>query len=708
MEKLRKKMKKKRKEKRNVNTDDELPGAPISHKHVIEYGSTHVTSASPLHVTSLTCTHVTSLACTHVTPLRLVTCSVTGLAIGTLLLIANFQFGLQTGWVSMMSLPAALLACTALPQVTPAEAVFAQSVAVAVGTGPLAFGFVGVIPAVEKLLRPDETGGVRLAGQLFTLPELVTWAAALAFFGVFCAVPLRKHAIITEKLRFPSGSATATLIGVLTGTTAGRGANAGADAISGAELSGAELSGAEISGASPRDTNPAATNTITNTITSTLANTNTSPPISLLKNTFIFSSIFSAITYIFPILQNIPFLGSHLAHNYLWTFQLSPAYFGQGAIMGLPTVSHMLGGCVLGWAILAPLARHNEWVSPDSPPNDWENGIQGWILWTALSIMIADAVVGFVVFIVRSMIKLIHSNTKEFTMELSQLDGNDSLSDVPPNELVTSTTVISGLIISSLLCIILMLRLFGSQLVPIYSILLSLCLAFFFAVLAIRALGETDLNPVSGIGKLSQLIFAIVIPRSHKGAVLLNLVAGAIAEAGAQQAGDLMQDLKTGHLVGAAPRDQFIAQLLGTLWSVPLSAIVYYCYSHIYTIPGDRFRVPTAAVWVDCARLVLGQNLPKHALDCALVFAIIASFLSLIKNCYPNRTRWVPSGIAMGVGICNTPNFTLARFLGGMISSIWNHYNVSLDSTLMIIFCSGLILGEGCFSIVSMALTYFT
>lgn len=60
-----------------------------------------------------------------------------------------------------------------------------------------------------------------------------------------------------------------------------------------------------------------------------------------------------------------------------------------------------------------------------------------------------------------------------------------------------------------------------------------------------RALGETDLNPVSGVGKISQIVFAVVAP----GNIIANLIAGAIAEAGAQQAGDLMQDLKTGHLL---------------------------------------------------------------------------------------------------------------------------------------------------------------
>jgi OPT oligopeptide transporter protein len=72
-------------------------------------------------------------------------------------------------------------------------------------------------------------------------------------------------------------------------------------------------------------------------------------------------------------------------------------------------------------------------------------------------------------------------------------------------------------------------------------------LAMLVAVLAVRALGETDLNPVSGIGKLTQLSFAVLAP----GQVLPNLIAGAISEAAAMQAGDMMQDFKTAHLLGA-------------------------------------------------------------------------------------------------------------------------------------------------------------
>lgn len=57
-----------------------------------------------------------------------------------------------------------------------------------------------------------------------------------------------------------------------------------------------------------------------------------------------------------------------------------------------------------------------------------------------------------------------------------------------------------------------------------------LCKGSFFPI-RVRALGETDLNPVSGLGKISQLFFAWVQP----GNIVANIIAGGVAEAGAQQ-----------------------------------------------------------------------------------------------------------------------------------------------------------------------------
>lgn len=77
---------------------------------------------------------------------------------------------------------------------------------------PLSAGFVGVIPALENLLKPSEGGPLHLS-----MPKLIFWSLGVAFFGVFFAVPLRRQVIIKEKLKFPSGTATALMISVLHG-----------------------------------------------------------------------------------------------------------------------------------------------------------------------------------------------------------------------------------------------------------------------------------------------------------------------------------------------------------------------------------------------------------------------------------------------------------------------------------------------------------
>ena len=70
------------------------------------------------------------------------------------------------------------------------------------------------------------------------------------------------------------------------------------------------------------------------------------------------------------------------------------------------------------------------------------------------------------------------------------------------------------------------------------------------------------------------------------------------------RAGDLMQDLKTGHLLRASPRAQFYGQLIGSSLSIIVSATAYTLYQRAYTIPGPFFPAPTAYVWLSLARLL--------------------------------------------------------------------------------------------------------
>ncbi|CUM66240.1 uncharacterized protein PRCAT00003900001 [Priceomyces carsonii] len=646
-----------------------------------------------------------------------------GLLIGSVVLISNFQFGLQTGWVSMMSLPSALLGFAIFKyssfgkDFTDVENVYVQSIAVAVGTGPLAYGLIGIVPAIEKFLTKDESG---LHEKIkFSLSELIIWSFGLAFFGVFFAVPLREQVIVREKLPFPSGSATATLISVLYGTE---------NRLEEGELEAENFVNRKIRSRDAEmseSTSPVRDQEEVENQKKFISNLKT------MKITFMVSAAYTVISYFVPILKALPIFGSNLSNNYKWNFQPSPAYIGQGIIMGLPTVSYMLFGAILGWAVLAPLAKYKGWAPGDI--DDWVDGGQGWILWLSLSVMISDSLVSFAVVSFKSFKSVITSlkqrhqirivtqssnrimNQDENLEEEQEVrnDQKQEFKDVPASQLVGLKTTVIGLILSSAICVFTIKGVFGS-IVPVYATIIAIFLALLFSILGVRALGETDLNPVSGIGKLSQLIFAAVIPSNHPSKILINVIAGGIAEAGAQQAGDLMQDLKTGHLLGASPKALFTGQLIGTLYSVVLSSVMYKIYNMVYEIPSDSFRIPTAIIWIDCSRLVTGEGLPPKSFEFSVLFGIIFGSISLIKNVVPRShiyykyLVYLPNGVAVGIGIYNSPNFTLARFLGGLIAFWFLNYGIKSgkDNKIgMVIFSSGLVLGEGLLSGFTMLLT---
>ncbi|KAI9149134.1 putative oligopeptide transporter [Paramyrothecium foliicola] len=660
-----------------------------------------------------------------------------GLAVGTVICAANVYFGLQTGWVSIMSMPASLMGFGIFRLLrrhlkfpfSPVENVLLQSVACGMAIMPLGCGFVGVIPAMNYLLEPNEQGPLYL-----NVWQLIIWSLGLCYFGVVFAVPLRKQVIIRERLKFPSGFSTAVLISMLHGR--------------GGESSKQELDEAAKGGFAslvPRNEidSPHAIEDDPEPEMSASDKAEWASNMRLLLICFGISGIFTISTYFFPILRNLPVFGTVAAQTWLWTLNPSFAYIGQGIIMGTETTMHMLLGAILGWGVLSPLAKAKGWAPGDV--DDWEHGSKGWIVWISLAIMLADAIVSlsYVALqpIIGTTIAAFFSTVQEQIRQTSLMrrlshryslipdrdvgeterltatldDGNEedddewstteeTQEDAPPEHRIGPWTVVVGLVLSIALCIVTVHIVFG-DLVPVYATIIAVLMALVLSIMGVRALGETDLNPVSGISKLAQLFFAFIIPQTHKSSVLINLVAGAISEAGALQAGDLMQDLKTGHLLGAAPKAQFWGQVIGATAGAFLSAFIYQAYTRVYEIPGDLFQVPTAYVWIFTARLVTGKGLPYMAKECAIGAAVLFGFATILRTVSVGKKwrSWIPGGIAVAVGMYNVPSFTLARAIGGVIAWYWIHV-MRRSTTLLIILASGFILGEGFLSIVNLLL----
>jgi hypothetical protein len=220
----------------------------------------------------------------------------------------------------------------------------------------------------------------------------------------------------------------------------------------------------------------------------------------------------------------------------------------------------MLVGAIVGWGILSPLAKHQGWA-PGSI-DDWENGSKGWIVWASLSIMLADAIVSLGFVAAGPLVPFFRAAATRSAfprwwaksgtsgrrdgyappVDSPQAPENDqpqesdedgdgaddrSPTDCPPSQDISPRLALIGLPLSMIFCVG-SIRYVFRDIVPLYAIVTAVLVAIPLSVIAVRAMGVTDLNPVSGISKLAQLFFAVVIPRSNKAGILINLVAGAV------------------------------------------------------------------------------------------------------------------------------------------------------------------------------------
>jgi uncharacterized oligopeptide transporter (OPT) family protein len=114
-----------------------------------------------------------------------------------------------------------------------------------------------------------------------------------------------------------------------------------------------------------------------------------------------------------------------------------------------------------------------------------------------------------------------------------------------------------------------------------------------------------------------------------------------------------------------------------------------------------------------------------------LVFALFFGFISFLKTYsrtsqstsrWARYTRYLPSGVAFAIGFLNTPAFSIARLLGGILS-LWYHRRLASRERVqnrergtqssgasdikLIVIASGFVLGEGVVSVVGLVLRTF-
>ena len=223
--------------------------------------------------------------------------------------------------------------------------------------------------------------------------------------------------------------------------------------------------------------------------------------------------------------------------------------------------------------------------------------------------------------------------------------------------------------------------------------LVSVAFSFIASLVCCRSTGETDTAPVGAVGKVTQLLFA-VLPGAA-GNITTNLMAAGTTGAAGGAAADLLTDLKSGYLLGANPRRQFIAQFCGVFFGVLAVVPAWYLM-----VPDKKsleaFNPPATNMWKAVADLLTQgiNHLPTTALPAIVIGALIGMMLPVIEKLWPKAQPYLPS--AMGLGLAWVVPFqnSLSFLIGALIVTGWKKWNQKKSDTYAIPVASGLVAGE--------------
>lgn len=369
-------------------------------------------------------------------------------------------------------------------------------------------------------------------------------------------------------------------------------------------------------------------------------------------------------------------LGGALAVLAAWGFSLylGPTLIGAGFLVGPRIGISLLAGAIVSWGVLGPLVTHLGWVG--DAPMDVAGGARGWLLWPGAAIMVGDALMSLAL------------SYRTFLRALRRAPS--AAGDPAGAETIPGKWWILGLAAGTVLTCGVNLLLFD---IPLWMSALAIALSALLAAVAVRSTGETDINPIGPVGQVTQMVYGGVAP----GSVSTNLMAGAITAAGASQAADIMQDLKTGHLLGASPRKQLVAQLVGTVIGVLVVVPVFFVFISAYELGSEKLPAPAAFMWKAVAEIMTGglDMLPANAGWAMLAGLGFGALLPVIRKLAPRAAPYTPSGLAFGIAFIVFAFYSITIFAGAMAFALWQARRPGSAERFGFAVACGLIAGEG-------------
>ena len=229
---------------------------------------------------------------------------------------------------------------------------------------------------------------------------------------------------------------------------------------------------------------------------------------------FLGSAAFTIGKYFVSIPGSVPLpLGPRLS-QFGFAVELDPMLVSIGMLVGPYTTAAIAVGTAMSWGVMAPIAQSQGLVSG---PAMAMTGARGFILWPGITLLTFGALAQLVF----ALVDLAKSQTS------SQESAETSEAEDHPEQ-IPGYVLKLGLPLAAMGTILSMKLAFG---LPIWQTSISLLLSTVLSYVAVRCVGEININPIGGVGKVGQLLFAALAP----GNTVANIMQATVAAAGASQ-----------------------------------------------------------------------------------------------------------------------------------------------------------------------------
>ncbi|MFI5357419.1 MAG: OPT family oligopeptide transporter, partial [Opitutales bacterium] len=480
---------------------------------------------------------------------------------------------------------------------------------------------------------------IMINNQSLPLWQMLAWVFILAVMGVTMAIPMKRQMINTEQLRFPSGIAAAVTLRTLYSEGSKSSRSARALTIGGilAALSQLWMDGLQL-------------------ISAKLAPYSLGAFLNKL-NVAVLGKVWMSRTVFF-----------------LW----DPIFVAGGALMGLRAGMSMLLGGTLCWVVFVPIMQAHGVITGSG-----FRDIVQWTLWGGVSCMVTSGLLSFFAQW-RSIVAAI-SSVRKMLARQGAAEVVDPLAaiETPMSWFFAVQGV--GLIVICWLGKV-------SFNMPVWQSAVAVLITFFLALVACRVTGETDTTPIGPMGKVTQLLFGALSP----GNMNINLMSANITACAANSSADLLTDLKSGYLLGANPRKQFLAQFAGIFMGTFAMVLAFRVLVPNASVLGsDQFPAPAAQTWRAVA-IALSHGL--EALEPIKVWSIaiggtVGVLLVLLPKWLPKHREWIPSPAAFGMAWTFHWYYSMLFCLGSVIARLVENKNPALSEAYTWPVASGVVAG---------------